>query len=114
MEHTEKLKNLVEALASVKITPSDSQLYTKPQIEAGVQILIGKGNHIYVSCKEDLNNLPVLFEIYVCIDVTAMTYVSCPVLDKRKGCGPDSTTPTIKMPPFTFQGMYQMLLKFFL
>ncbi|XP_057480009.1 ribonuclease 3-like [Actinidia eriantha] len=99
-EQAKKLVDLVWALTEAKITPSDTHSYTKATIEAAVQKLVGPGIHIYVSCWKDPNNSLLLHEIYVCLDVSARSYVSCPVNKATKGCDLGNA---IKMPPFKFQ-----------
>uniref|UniRef100_A0A5B6YZ08 Putative ribonuclease 3-like n=1 Tax=Davidia involucrata TaxID=16924 RepID=A0A5B6YZ08_DAVIN len=88
--------NLFNILQAANIFPSNTTLYKKADIVTAVQRAIGNHN-IYVSCIKQ-NNIAFLYEIYICLDVTATQYVSCPWSINLRGCGFYPTLPTIKFP----------------
>lgn len=87
------------AISQTTVTGMLDTRYTKAEIEAAAQYIVGRGNHIYISCKPD-PDVPtnyLLYEIYVCMDVFGRNNVSCPLNADKKGCAQVASRQPVKI-----------------
>ncbi|KAK3042408.1 hypothetical protein RJ639_002454 [Escallonia herrerae] len=92
--------NLLQVLKNAGITPSDSKSYSVVNIKEAVTE--GLGYAPYIECNVDASGNHQLYQIYLCVDTSASSFIECPVLPHGRRCGSE-----IKFP--SFSGMHEEL-----
>ncbi|XP_059654456.1 ribonuclease 1-like [Cornus florida] len=92
--------DLLQALraAPYNINPSPNINYSRSDIEKAVSQRIGA--QAYISCGLLRNSVPLLYEIYICLDYHMTNYINCPQYNYGRQCPADATHPNINFPPY--------------
>ncbi|KAK6129235.1 hypothetical protein DH2020_036944 [Rehmannia glutinosa] len=76
--------DLLRALSTNDIKPNGSS-YPRKIVEDAIRHEIG-GRDFYMSC-QNLRNVDLIKEIYVCLDYSGHRVISCPTSNNPRGCG---------------------------
>ncbi|GER49490.1 ribonuclease [Striga asiatica] len=84
--------NLLQLLSNAGIRPGD--FYHFKSIKQAIED--GLGHEPFIECNVDPSGNHQLFQVYLCVDTNATSFIKCPILPHGRACG-----STIELPSFS-------------